>query len=223
LSDDGLIQSTPEERGCLLLAMRRAGVNDIGLLRAIETLPRERFVPPRFQDLAHKNISLPIACGQTMSRPVDLGRRLQALRVTKEHRVLEVGAGSAYATALLAHLGRDIVSFERYQTLARSGQQRLREQGVTNANIIFGDGLAISDLGSFDRILVNLALGDVPLTLQALLNPGGVLVFALSASAPGCKKQQLIKVTKSLLAGFVSEHIGVTRLTASCIGSSQTM
>ena len=203
--------------------MRRAGVNDIALLRAIETLPRERFVPPRFQDLAHKNISLPISCGQTMSRPVDLGRRLQALRVAKEHRVLEVGAGSAYATALLANLGREIVSFERYQTLARSGQQRLREQGVTNANIQCGDGLAISNLGSFDRIFVNLALGETPLTLQELLNPGGVLVFALLASAQGSKRQRLVKVTKSLLDGFVSEHIGVTRLTASCTGLSQAM
>jgi protein-L-isoaspartate(D-aspartate) O-methyltransferase len=120
-------------------------------------------------------------------------------------------------------LGETLSLLKDTRLLRDRARQRLREQGVTNANIICGDGLAISDLGSFDRILVNLALGDMPLTLQALLNPGGVLVFALSASAPGCKKQQLIKVTKSLLAGFVSEHIGVTRLTASCIGSSQTM
>ncbi len=121
-----------EERAALLLAVRRAGVRDISVMRAFEAVPREAFAPFRFRDLANNNMSLPLGCGQTMSRPSDLARRIEALRVAREHRVLEVGAGSGYGSAILARLAREVVTLERFETLSIEATRRLAGLGVDN-------------------------------------------------------------------------------------------
>ncbi|MGJ0512411.1 MAG: protein-L-isoaspartate(D-aspartate) O-methyltransferase, partial [Methylocystis sp.] len=101
--EDGARQASQfEERAALLLTLRQAGLRDLSVLRAMEATPREAFAPYRFRDLANRNLSLPIGCGQTMSRPVELARRLEALKIGRGHRVLEVGAGSGYGAAALA-------------------------------------------------------------------------------------------------------------------------
>jgi protein-L-isoaspartate(D-aspartate) O-methyltransferase len=186
-----------EERAALLLALRRAGVRDIEVMRAFEAVPREAFAPFRFRDLANNNMSLPLGCGQTMSRPSDLARRIEALRVGREHRVLEVGAGSGYGTAILARRAREVVSLERFATLSIEAARRLAGQGVDNVSVIHADGLSPDPaLGDFDRIIVQAALEEPPTALLGRLTRGGALVYVLSEKKAGEKRprQRLIKL-----------------------------
>lgn len=186
-----------EERAALLLALRRAGVRDIAIMRAFEAAPREAFAPYKFRDLANNNMSLPLGCGQTMSRPSDLARRIEALRVGREHRVLEVGAGSGYGTAILARLAREVVTLERFATLSIEAARRLAGLGVDNVSVLHADGLAPDpELGDFDRIIINAALEEAPAALLRRLTPGGALVYVLSEKKAGEKRprQRLVKV-----------------------------
>lgn len=188
-----------EERAALLLAVRQAGVRDISVMRAIEAVPREAFAPYKFRDLANRNMALPLGCGQTMSRPADLGRRIEALRIGRGHRVLEVGTGSGYGTAILARLAREVVSLERYETLAIEAARRLAALPAANAVALQADGLAPEpSLGEFDRIILQAALDAPPAALLQILTPGGSLVYVRRESAEGEKRarQRLIKVDR---------------------------
>ncbi len=126
-----------------MLRLRARGIRDLALLRALEKVPREIFVPHRYADLVGRDISLPIGCGQTLSEPWLVARMIEALAPARSHRVLEVGTGSGYATAILAEIAQDILSIERFQSLAIAARLRLETLGVANAAIVFGDGLAM--------------------------------------------------------------------------------
>ena len=171
-----------EQRAALLLQLRRAGVRDVAIMRAIERCPRGLFAPHRFRDLADRDMSLPIDCGQSMPSAADLGRRIEALGVTPQHRVLEVGSGSGYAAAVLAQLSREVVSLERFASLAAEAAARLDSAGVENARVLHADGLAPPDeLGAFDRIILHVALRETPRALLERLAPGGVLLYGRTA------------------------------------------
>jgi protein-L-isoaspartate(D-aspartate) O-methyltransferase len=132
-----------------------------------------------------------------MSRPVELARRLEALRVGRGHRVLEVGAGSGYGAAALAQLAREVVSLERFETLAIEASRRLVSHGVTNAKAIYADGLdPPRELGRFDRIIVQASVIAAPAALIEMLAPGGLMLFARRehAMAGARAKERLIKV-----------------------------
>lgn len=215
-----------EERGALLLAVRRAGVRDISVMRAIESVPREAFAPYKFRDLANRNISLPLGCGQTMSRPADLGRRIEALRVGRGHRVLEVGSGSGYGAALLARLAREVVTLERFATLSIEAARRLAAQGVTNAIAMHADGLAPDpSLGAFDRIIVQAALYEPPLALQQMLAAGGALVYVLSEKSDGEQRprQRLIKLDCIESGEFRETEIGPHSLSLAVFGLAKAL
>ena len=125
-------------------------------MRAFELVPRQTFVPHRYLDLAARDLALPIGCGQTLDEPWLVARMIAALSVARAHRVLQIGAGTGYATAILAHLGADVIALERFQSLALSAQARLDALGVTNAVVVWGDGLAVTDrVEAFDRIVVH--------------------------------------------------------------------
>ncbi len=210
-----------EERGALLLAIRRAGVRDIAILRAFETTPRETFTPYRYRDLANRNISLPIGCGQTMTRPVDLARRIAALGVEKSHRVLAIGAGSGYGAAILAQLAHEVVAIERYQSLAFEATAHLTALEISNAQIIHADGLAPDPhIGSFDRIFVQAAISSSPAALIPALKPGGALLYA-RAGTPG--RQRLIKLVCNSPGTFEEIDLGPCRLVFSTEGQAQTL
>ena len=182
----GEASTSAQLRMAFILRMRERGIADLNLLRALETVPRESFVPRRYSDLAWRDISLPIACGQIMPDPFAVARTIEALALTKEHRVLEIGAGSGYSTAILAQLAGQVVSYERYQTLAVEAQGRLAAAGCTNVELHCGDGFAaLTDTDpsaeKFDRILVHLALEDVPQSILLSLNTSGRIVFARQA------------------------------------------
>ena len=172
-----------EAKAEFLFRLRARGVRDLALLRALEAVPRDAFVPHRYADLAAKDIALPLPCGQTLSEPSLVARMLETLSVAPAHRVLEIGSGSGYATAVLARLAAEVLGVERFRTLAGAAKARLATLGATAATVVWGDGLAVPpERGPFDRILVHGVLPDVPDDLGALLAPDGTIVFATPVS-----------------------------------------
>ena len=168
-------------RVVLLLALRGAGIRDLDVLRAMETVPREAFLPEHLRHFGPRNVAVPLPCGQTMPSPLTLALMLEALDAQPGQRVLEVGTGSGYGTALLARIAGEVVSFERYRTLAAEAEARLAALGI-DARIVFGDGLVPArDFGHFDRILVHAALSDVPSRLLEVLAEGGRIVAGVPA------------------------------------------
>ena len=172
------------EAAAFVMALRARGIRDTAVLGAMERVPRDLFAPRRFADLSRTDVSLPLPGGQTMTGPGTVAAMLVALAARPGQRVLEIGTGSGYVTALLARLGCKVHTIERYATLAESAAGRFAIAEV--AEVVtsgVGDGLA-PDLpdGEFDRILLNGALPQVPEPVTALLAAGGRLVGALVAS-----------------------------------------
>ena len=161
----------------LVLSLRSQGVSDPQVLSAIEKTPRDLFVPDLFRERSFEDSALPIACGQTISQPFIVGLMTQALKLESRSRVLEIGTGSGYQTAVLARLARFVYSVERYRTLLAEAEQRLRELGLTNIFTRFGDGgEGWPEQAPFDRILVTAAAPGEPKALLKQLKPSGVLV-----------------------------------------------
>jgi protein-L-isoaspartate(D-aspartate) O-methyltransferase len=173
------------EAAAFVLALRARGIRDTAVLGAMERVPRELFAPTRFGDLSRSDVALPLPCGQTMTAPGVIATMLVALGASSGERVLEIGTGSGYVTALLAKLGCSVQSVERYLTLADSAAARLRIAGLGGSVKLFvGDGLAPPDEPArFDRVLVNGALSSLPAHLSSLVAPGGRLVGALVVDA----------------------------------------
>ena len=170
-------ESPREQMARLILALRSQGVTDAKVLKAIEATPRELFTPELFRARAFEDSALPIACGQTISQPFIVGLMTQALRVEPRSRVLEIGTGSGYQTAVLSRLCRFVYSVERYRTLMGEAEARLKQLGVTNVFTRFGDGgEGWPEQAPFDRILVTAAAPDEPKTLLSQLKPNGILV-----------------------------------------------
>jgi protein-L-isoaspartate(D-aspartate) O-methyltransferase len=178
-----------------LLDLRRRGINDVAVLRALDEVARERFVDAPFADDAYADRALPIACGQTISQPFVVAYMSGQLGVRPEHRVLEVGTGSGYQAAVLSRLAREVVTVERYRTLAETARARLAALGYENVDVIVGDGFAgVPERAPFDRIIVTAAAEDVPRALTKQLADGGVMVLPLG---PHGGMQYLVKLTKS--------------------------
>jgi protein-L-isoaspartate(D-aspartate) O-methyltransferase len=169
------------DTGAFILSLRARRIRDTAVLRAMELVPREIFAPRRFADLARRDVALPLPCGQTMTAPGTVATMLVALGVEEGQRVLEIGTGSGYVTALLARLGADVHSVERFATLAESATERLKLAQARGARIEVGDGLAPRPRERFERILLNGACLAVPEALTGLLAPGGRLVGALTS------------------------------------------
>jgi protein-L-isoaspartate(D-aspartate) O-methyltransferase len=167
-----------------VLSLRGRGVSDTAVLRALETVPRDFFTPRRFADLSRSDVALPLACGQTMTAPATVAQMLVALNVQPGHRVLEIGTGSGYVTALLARLGAHVRSIERRPILTESASRRLEAAGLADkAELMEGDGLdGGPDDSHYDRILLNGVVPFVPSTLTSRLLAGGRLVGATSTS-----------------------------------------
>jgi protein-L-isoaspartate(D-aspartate) O-methyltransferase len=161
----------------LILALRTQGVTDPAVLAAMERTPRDLFTPALFKERSWEDSALPIACGQTISQPYIVGLMTQALTLEPRARVLEVGAGSGYQTAVLARLSRLVYTVERYRTLLREAEARFAALQLTNIITKFGDGtLGWPEQAPFDRILVTAAAHEQPKILLEQLKPSGVLV-----------------------------------------------
>ena len=160
------INATDVARMEFQLALRRRGISDQAVLRAMDEVPREHFVIAELSDSAYADQALPIACGQTISQPYVVAYMTEQLDVEPRQRVLEIGAGSGYQAAILSRLAREVVSVERYRTLADAARERLKTLGYANVAIIAGDGFAgMPERAPFDRIIVTAAAEEVPTVL----------------------------------------------------------
>ncbi len=178
-----------------LLTLRRRGISDQGVLRAMDEVPRDRFVEVAFAASAYADQALPIACGQTISQPYVVAYMTEHLAVRSHHRVLEVGTGSGYQAAVLSRLSREVVSVERYRTLADTARERLKSLGYNNVEIVAGDGfVGVPGRTPFDRIIVTAAAEALPQTLLDQLADDGIMILPLGSHDGS---QHLIKLTKS--------------------------
>ena len=195
------------ERMGFLLGLRRRGIVDQAVLRAMDEVPREHFVDPDFTDAAYADHALPIACGQTISQPYVVAYMTEQLQVGPSHRVLEVGTGSGYQAAVLSRLAREVVSVERYRTLAETARGRIKTLGYSNVDVVIGDGLVgLPARAPFDRIIVTAAAEDIPQTLVEQLAEGGIMVLPLG---PHGGAQELVKLTKTKTGVEREDLIGV--------------
>ena len=178
-----------------LLTLRRRGISDQAVLRAMDEVPREKFVETGFTEAAYADQALPIACGQTISQPYVVAYMTEQLAVKPQHRVLEVGTGSGYQAAVLSRLAREVVSIERYRTLAETARERLAALGYDNVEVVIGDGFAgVPARAPYDRIIVTAAAETIPQTLLDQLGEGGVM---LAPIGPHEGPQHIVKLTKS--------------------------
>jgi len=185
----------PPEKMMFQLSLRRRGISDQAVLRTMEEVPREAFVEKGDLAYAYRDSALGIECGQTISQPFVVAYMTEQLGVQRPHRVLEIGTGSGYQAAILSKLCREVVSIERYRTLADSARKRLAKLGYNNVEVILGDGYDIPEnLGSFDRIIVTAAMENIPEKLLGRLQPGGVLIAPVG---PHHGIQTLVRVVKT--------------------------
>lgn len=206
-----MVAPTLEAKAEFLYRLRARGIRDLPVLRAMEAVPRHIFVPHRYADLATRDVALPLPCGQVLSEPFVVARMLEALGVVPGSRVLEIGSGSGYATALLARLGGDVLGVERFRTLAQGAKARLASLGIVEAVVVWGDGLAVPpDRGPFDRILVHAALDGVPAELGPLLARDGTLVYADRSFAGG--RQQLVRARRGDAGDWSHTPVAPSRL-----------
>lgn len=162
----------------LLEQLRQQGIHDEHLLQAIEKVPRERFVDEAFQHKAYENTALPIGSGQTISQPYTVARMTELLCLTATSRVLEIGTGSGYQTAILAHLVEHVFSVERIKGLQWQAKRRLKQLDLHNVSTRHGDGWeGWPSRGPFDAIIVTAAPPEIPQDLLQQLDDGGVLIL----------------------------------------------
>ena len=192
----------------LVLALRSQGVTDPLVLSAIEKTPRDLFTPELFRDRSFEDSALPIACGQTISQPFIVGLMTQALTLEPRARVLEIGTGSGYQTAILSRLSRLVYTVERYRTLMKEAEGRFKDLELTNVITRFGDGgEGWKEQAPFDRILVTAAASDEPTRLLAQLKPAGVLVAPVGKGPV----QRLLRYAGDGKGGFTEQQLGEVR------------
>ena len=177
------------------LTLRRRGISDQAVLRSMEEVPREHFVLPENLDLAYADHAMPIACVQTISQPYVVAYMTEQLALTPRHRVLEIGTGSGYQAAVLSRLAHEVVTVERYRTLAETARTRLATLGYDNVTVVVGDGFAgHPEAAPYDRIIVTAAAEEIPDPLVAQLAEGGMMLLPLG---PHGGAQRIVKLTKS--------------------------
>jgi protein-L-isoaspartate(D-aspartate) O-methyltransferase len=179
-------------------------VTDANVLAAMNNIPRHFFVPEALRAQAYGDHALPINSNQTISQPFIVARMTELLEIDKNSRVLEIGAGSGYQTAVLAHLAEQVYAIERLGELAREAHARLRELGIYNATVKAFDGtLGWSAHGPYDGILVAAAGPRVPDPLIAQLKLGGRLVMPIGETRDA---QHLMRVIKTEHGQKLEEH-----------------
>jgi protein-L-isoaspartate(D-aspartate) O-methyltransferase len=195
-----------------MLLMRSRGVRDLELLRALERAPRALFIPQRYADIAGRDIALPIGCGQTAPPPSLVAAMIEALALEPDHRVLEIGAGSGYASALIAQLAREVYSLERCQSLALEAATRIESFGVSNVRVAWADALApTAPAGPFDRIIVHAIIEEPYDWLTDRLAENGVLVAARAIDRGNGLEQRIVKVVRQGERGSAIEDVGFAR------------
>jgi len=160
--------------------LRARGISNERVLAAMERVPRHEFAPERYRSQAYEDHPLPIGEGQTISQPYIVASMLDALALAPSDRVLEVGTGSGYVTALLAELTTEVISMERHRTLADAARQLLANRGYSNVRVIAGDGsLGFRQGAPYNAIMVGAAAQELPPTLVDQLAEGGRMIIPI--------------------------------------------
>ncbi len=194
---------TLPERIRLLMKLRTNGVTDTRVLSAIESIPREMFVPEAFRDKAYEDTALPIDSGQTISQPTVVAWMTCALQATDRMRVLEVGTGSGYQAAVLARLCRMVYTIERHKDLLKIAEERFKALKLNNVMTQLGDGSkGWKTAAPFDRIIVTAAAHEVPAALLDQLAEGGIMVVPVGSDT----EQLLLRIEKTP-QGIMQQHL----------------
>ena len=194
-------------RARLVEQLRVQGIRDLAVLRAFAATPRHLFVPEAVRHRAYEDAALPIGAGQTISQPFTQARYLEALGLKGTERVLEIGTGSGYQTALLGALAEQVFTIERVRSLAESAQAALRGAGVSNVSVLVGDGtLGWSAYAPYHAILVAAGGPEVPPPLVQQLAPDGRMIIPL-----GTKGKQILSLVRLTAMGARVTPIGDAR------------
>ncbi len=192
----------------VVLALRKAGVADTRVLAAMEEIPRHLFVPDAFIDKAYDDVALPIGHHQTLSQPSVVGIMSEALSVGERMKVLEVGTGSGYQTAVLARLARRVYTVERHRPLMMGAEKIFSQLCLSNITTRIGDGtLGWPEQEPFSRIIVTAAAADVPPVLADQLDEGGLMVVPVGHD----EQSQVIMRVRRQGSGFETEEIRQVR------------
>ena len=211
----------PPEKMMFQLNLRRRGISEQAVLRAMEEIPREMFVEPADRESAYRDSALGIACGQTISQPFVVAYMTEQLQLQKGHNVLELGTGSGYQAAILSRLCRQVLTIERYRTLADRARRRLEKLGCDNVEVLLGDGLEVSAIpgGQFDRIIVTAAIEQIPDALLERLQTGGILIAPVG---PHQGTQTLIRTVRTE-AGFERRNLVEVRFVPALPGIAREL
>ena len=191
----------------LVEQLQAKGIRDLAVLQAVSVVPRHLFVPESVRHRAYEDSPLPIGGGQTISQPYVQARYLEVLGLTGREKVLEVGTGSGYQTALLSRLAETVFSVERLPQLANQARQALQAAGCRNVTVLVGDGtLGWRGFAPYDAILVAAASPGVPAPLVGQLAEGGRLVIPL-----GDRESQVLTLVRRTAAGVEQAALGDVR------------
>jgi protein-L-isoaspartate(D-aspartate) O-methyltransferase len=196
--------------------LKRRGIRDTRVLEAMGEVPREAFVEPALSEFAYEDSALPIAEGQTISQPYIVALMLEAAAI-KPHakgpaRVLEIGAGSGYAAAVISRLASDVFAMERHAPLAMKAAERFRRLGYHNIALKIGDGSpGWPEAAPFDAILVAAAASAVPESLKYQLEIGGRLVVPVTSPGGNQSEQMLLSITRAGEEEFLEERLAPVR------------
>lgn len=201
---------TPEyehKRRKLVEILKDEGIKSQKVLNAILKVPRHMFVPQEYLSLSYEDEALPIGYGQTISQPYIVALMTEALNLQGNEKVLEIGTGSGYQTAILAGLALEVYTIERIKELLEEAKKRLRVLGYNNVYFKLGDGtLGWEEFAPYDRIIVTAASYDIPEPLKEQLKDGGIMVIPIG----GRDFQYLYRITKKG-NNFYRENLGGVR------------
>ena len=184
-----------ESKALLMLKLRQNGVSNPEVLKSIETIDRSTFISKSFLNRSLEDIPLPIECGQTISQPSLVALMIQQLEIPYRSKVLEIGTGSGYQTAILSRLSSRVYSIERYKRLVDMAKIRLANLNISNVIILLMDGFfGYSLQAPFDRIILTAAVEEIPNLLISQLKVGGIMIIPVGLSN---QKQSLLKVIKT--------------------------
>ena len=198
------VDHQPPEKMMFQLSLRRRGISEQRVLRAMDSIPREMFVEPADRNDAWRDTALGIACGQTISQPFVVAYMTERLELRDENRVLEIGTGSGYQAAILSRLCGQVLTIERFRTLADRARTRLEQLHCDNVEVLLGDGFDIpADAGQFDRIMVTAAMEQIPEALIARLEPEGLLIAPVGPH----HGRQTLTLIRQTAAGAVRKEL----------------
>ena len=203
------------QKAKLLMTLRAQAIMQADILSAIETIPRELFIPENLHAHAYENASLPIGHKQTISQPYIVAVMTQALELKKSHRVLEIGTGSGYQAAILSRLSRRVYTLERLRPLMVSAEKRLKTLQISNITYRHGDGAkGWPEAAPFDRIIITCRVTEIPASLLDQLKEGGILIAPVGPSG----KEELVRVKREA-GGFERKSLMPVRFVPMLAGT----